>query len=69
MTYKGAEDLRSTLTERMEVILDLPLLHIYVQEIATFTAYKLTYSQTPISKSHDANHQTLADDLKETLTT
>lgn len=55
--------------QQCEVIPDLPRLHIYVQSISKSTVYRLIHSQTPISKSHVADHKKLLDELKETPTT
>lgn len=59
-----------TTSAAMEVILGLsPLGRNWLyKELHGLTAYTLAHSQTPISKSHDADHQKLPDEVKKTST-
>lgn len=61
----STDAVRTTPTATMEVILNLPPIHIYMQGTDRSTTYRLRYKQSPISKSHGTNHRQVIDELKE----
>ena len=57
--------MRTTPTAAMQVLLNLPPLHIFVRAEARSVRYRLIQGQPPITQSHGAEHQRLVKELKE----